>query len=85
MNEGTLLREVHQVMAKDNTSERRARVIAVGNQKGGVGKTTNTVHIARALAERGHKVLIIDHDMNHGATRHFAELTEHGRGLGGIG
>lgn len=51
--------------------ERKGRVIAVGNQKGGVGKTTNTVHIARALAERGSKVLIIDLDMNHGATRHF--------------
>lgn len=51
--------------------ERKGRVIAVGNQKGGVGKTTNTVHIARALAERGCKVLIIDLDMNHGATRHF--------------
>ena len=49
----------------------RTRVIAVGNQKGGVGKTTNTVHIARALAEKGRKVLIIDLDMNHGATRHF--------------
>jgi chromosome partitioning protein len=49
----------------------RARVIAVGNQKGGVGKTTNTVHIARALAEKGRQVLIIDLDMNHGATRHF--------------
>lgn len=51
--------------------ERKGRVIAVGNQKGGVGKTTNTVHIARALAELGRKVLIIDLDMNHGATRHF--------------
>jgi chromosome partitioning protein len=49
----------------------RTHVIAVGNQKGGVGKTTNTVHIARALAERGYKCLIIDLDMNHGATRHF--------------
>lgn len=49
----------------------QTHVIAVGNQKGGVGKTTNTVHIARALAERGHKCLIIDLDMNHGATRHF--------------
>src|SRR6476469_23667 len=53
------------------TEERKTRVIAVGNQKGGVGKTTNTVHIARALAELGRKVLIIDLDMNHGATRHF--------------
>lgn len=51
--------------------DRRTRVIAVGNQKGGVGKTTNTVHISRALAELGRKVLIIDLDMNHGATRHF--------------
>jgi chromosome partitioning protein len=50
---------------------RSAKVIAVGNQKGGVGKTTNTVHIARALVEIGRKVLIIDLDMNHGATRHF--------------
>jgi len=50
---------------------RRTKVIAVGNQKGGVGKTTNTVHIARALSELGRKVLIIDLDMNHGATRHF--------------
>ena len=51
--------------------ERKTRVIAVGNQKGGVGKTTNTVHIARALTEKGRRVLIIDLDMNHGATRHF--------------
>src|SRR5215468_739872 len=51
--------------------QRRTRVIAVGNQKGGVGKTTNTVHIARALSELGRKTLIIDLDMNHGATRHF--------------
>jgi chromosome partitioning protein len=50
---------------------RNTRVIAVGNQKGGVGKTTNTVHIARALVEAGRRVLIIDLDMNHGATRHF--------------
>lgn len=47
------------------------RVIGVGNQKGGVGKTTNTVHIARALVERGRKVLIVDLDMNHSATKHF--------------
>src|SRR5215470_9074894 len=60
-----------QTAIKAAGRKRRARVIAVGNQKGGVGKTTNTVHIARALAEMGRKVLIIDLDMNHGATRHF--------------
>jgi chromosome partitioning protein len=56
--------------------EKKTRVIAVGNQKGGVGKTTNTVHIARALVERGRTVLIIDLDMNHGATRHFGIVPE---------
>lgn len=50
---------------------RRTQIIAIGNQKGGVGKTTNTVHIAAALAERGRKCLIFDLDMNHGSTRHF--------------
>lgn len=50
---------------------RRTWVIAVGNQKGGVGKTTNAVHIAAALAERGRACLIMDLDMNHGATQHF--------------
>lgn len=49
----------------------KTHVIAVGNQKGGVGKTTNTVNLAAALAELGRKCLIWDLDMNHGATRHF--------------
>src|SRR5215813_6049835 len=55
----------------EESTPRRARVIAVGNQKGGVGKTTVSVHLATALAERGHKCLIWDLDMNCGATRHF--------------
>lgn len=46
-------------------------VLAVGNQKGGVGKTTNTVHIAAALGEKGHKCLIIDLDPGAGATKHL--------------
>jgi chromosome partitioning protein len=50
---------------------RKSHVIAVGNQKGGVGKTTNTVHLAAALGEMGKKCLIWDLDMNHGATLHL--------------
>src|SRR3954454_20758245 len=51
-------------------------VIAVGNQKGGVAKTTNTVHMAAALGERGRRCLIIDLDMNQGATRHLGITSE---------
>jgi chromosome partitioning protein len=47
---------------------RRARVIAVGNQKGGVGKSTLSVHLATGLGEMGKKCLLWDLDMNRGAT-----------------
>jgi chromosome partitioning protein len=57
-------------------TRRRTHVVAVGNQKGGVGKTTNTVHLATALGELGRKCLIMDLDMNHGATRHFGVTPE---------
>lgn len=46
-------------------------LIGIGNQKGGVGKSTATVHLAAALGEAGHRTLVIDLDPSAGATRHL--------------
>ncbi len=48
-----------------------ARKISIVNQKGGVGKTTTAVNVGAALADHGHRVLIVDLDPQANATSGF--------------
>ena len=56
------------MMPKMTLETGRARIIAVANQKGGVGKTTTTINLGASMAEYGQRVLIVDLDPQANAT-----------------
>ena len=48
-----------------------SKVVALANQKGGVGKTTSTINLAYALAQRGRRALAVDFDPQGSLTLYF--------------